>query len=569
MKRISQSAAMTGMGFLLIAFGVGVFLLTTNQSLSSIWGAVFYKPHAAPNASTTVWLATGSSDGTYYLLGKAIAEIGRSQGINIQVCSTGGSYDNIGLLQEGRVKLALAQVDALDDVIVHKKPAEISVSLKDDVKECKRLAESGRPAQKPALVTYLYSEMVHLMLRAHFYVGSLTDLKQDAQHVWLGPCGSGSRKTTERLLQASGIVESDIDRQFPDCKLSNGQSSMGQIKNWKTASDRLLAPSIGADHLDAFFWTRAVQTIDQPPQGSTNCNKDAKSNSAGNDKNLDPIYCLLDREAHIAALPSELIDRMATDNLYVDTAIPLDAYGGKRLKQGVPTVGLATVLIAPESYKDEEIRDLIKLIENNKSTIERHTGVELDLLERKVTEHDPLADFVHAGAQNHLNAPDLKIAWIMATGSLAALLLLLMYRAPRWLTANPPAVSYTILLFAILLLLWCGFAFKLKEAEGRFNPNFETTATSMRTMLLYIVGSFRDRRPVTRQGENLIAWALFVIPLVFGWLTSDIIREGVRKLSHWLAGAISRAGARSAAGWLSSVARTLKRSKHKDASVGS
>jgi len=82
-------------------------------------------------------------------------------------------------------------------------------------------------------------------------------------------------------------------------------------------------------------------------------------------KEEDPIYCLLDSEAHIAALPTELIDRMATDNLYVETAIPLDAYGGKRLKQGVPTVGLATVLIAPESDQDDKIRDLIDMIQKN------------------------------------------------------------------------------------------------------------------------------------------------------------------------------------------------------------
>jgi TRAP-type uncharacterized transport system substrate-binding protein len=557
MKKISQSATITGMGFLLVTFAASVFLLTTNQSLPSILGSVFYKPDAASKTSTIVWLATGSADGTYYLLGNAIAEAGRKQGINIEVCSTGGSYDNIALLQEGSVSLALAQVDALDDVMVHKKTAEISAGPKDDDKRCQRHSQSAQPARKPALVTYLYSEMVHLILRPHFYVGSLTDLKQDAQHVWLGHCGSGSRKTTERLLQASGIVEADIEQQFPDCKPSKAQSSMGQIKDWKMASDRLMAPGTDNDHLDAFFWTRAVQTIDQPSQGLKNCDKDAKSNPVG--KERDPIYCLLDSEAHIAALPTELIDRMATDNLYVETAIPLDAYGGKRLKQGVPTVGLATVLIAPESYQDDKIRDLINMIQKNKSTIEHRTGVEFDLLDRQVPEHEHLADFVHAGARSHLKAPDLKIAWITAIGSLVGLLPLLIYHSPRWLTANPPAVSYAILLFAILLLVWCGFAYKLKEAEGRFNPNFQTTATSMRTMLFYVVGSIREHRPVTRQGESLIAWALFVIPLIFGWLTSDVIKEGVRKLSDLLAGAFSRAGAESAAKWFFSIGRALRR----------
>ncbi|PYV34334.1 MAG: hypothetical protein DMG22_06700 [Acidobacteria bacterium] len=570
MKKMSRPATMIVMGILLLLFVSSVLLLARNQNIFSTLASVFHKRPAAPKDSTPVWLATGSPDGTYYRLGKQIAAVGQTQGLNIQVCATRGSYDNIRLLQEGRVSLALAQIDALDAVVVHHQSAEISSGFKDDAEACNPHPEPERSAEKPVLVTYLYNEMVHVILRPHFYVNSLADLKRDAEHVWLGPCRSGSRETARRLLQASGLVESDIDQRFSDCNGPNGQNSMNQTNPWTVASDRLLAPIKGnRPYLNAFFWTRAVQTIDQPPQGSLKPDKDAKSNPPGiADKDRDPIYCLLDGEAHIAALPPEVIDRLAMDNLYVETAIPLDAYGGKRLKQGLPTVGVPTVLTAAESLKAEEIRYLINMIKNNKSIIEQGTGVELDLLERKVAEHEHLAGFVHAGAQSHLKGPDLRFVWLTAIGSLAFFLLfLLIYRPPRWLTANPSAVSYTILLFVILLLLWCGFAFKLTQAEGRFNPNFETTATSMRTMLFYVVGSFRDRKPMTRQGENLIAWALFVIPLVFGWLTSDIIKEGVRKLSRWLAGAINRAGAQSAAGWLFSIARALKRPGRKHASV--
>lgn len=222
---MSQRAAMTGMCFFLFLFAVCGFFLARNQSLFSILASVFHK-RAMPNARTTIWLATGSPDGSYYALGQAIAEIGRTQGINISVCTTRGSYDNIGLLEEGSVSLALAQIDALDAVVVHNKPAEISSGFKDDAEGCKRLLESKRTAKKPLLVTYLYSEMVHMILRPHFYIGSLADLKQDSKHVWLGPSGSGSRATTERLLQASGIVKGDIDRWFSYGDTTRGQSSM-------------------------------------------------------------------------------------------------------------------------------------------------------------------------------------------------------------------------------------------------------------------------------------------------------------------------------------------------------
>ena len=162
---------------------------------------------------------------------------------------------------------------------------------------------------------------------------------------------------------------------------------------------------------------------------------------------------------------------------------------------GVPTAAARisavsrTVLVGTS----EDLRDAsgiafqfpAHVIEHNTSCIENATGVELDLLDRKVAENEHVASIVHPGAWDHLEEPNLRFLWITALGSLAVLLLLLFYRTPRWLTANPAAVSYTFLLFAILLLLWCGFAIKLQQAEGRFNPNFATTLTSMQTMLFY------------------------------------------------------------------------------------
>ncbi len=522
MKKMSRPAITTGMGLLLLLFLLSLFLLAKNQSLFSTLTSVFQKHPAVPKARKSLWLATGLPNGSYYALGKAIAEISQ-QGIDIRVCTSKGSYDNIGLLQEGRVSLALAQVDAFDAVVVHGEMHEISKDLKDLPEACDK---PEGPASQPALVTYLYSEMVHMFLRPHFYVNSPADLKHVAKQVWLGPSGSGTRVTAERLLQASGIPDRDISQLFAN----------NQIKDWTTASKKLLAPINDNGRLYAFFWTRAAPTL--------NWKNDPPAGRAGKDQ--DPVYYLLDGEARIAALPPEIIERMTEDSLYVATTIPLTAYG-KKIKQGVPTVGIASVLIADKSISAEEINDLIGMLNSNKSNIERRIEV--------------------AGAQSHLKAPDLKFVWLTAIGSAAALLLLLIYRPPRWLSTNLPAVWYATLLSSILLFLWYGFAVKMTEAEGRFNPSFETTATSMRTILFYVVGSFRDRKLMTRQGENLIAWALFVIPLVFGWLTSDIIREGVRKLSHWLPGCIRRLGTRSASSWLLQIVRAMKRPGRKHAPV--
>lgn len=469
--------------------------------------SVFQKHAAVSQTQKRVWLATGLPSGRYYALGKAIAEIGQQRGLDIHACTSGGSYDNIELLREGRVKLALAQVDALDAVVVHGEAHAISKD-QGDPEACERVSEPGRPTGRPEVVTYLYSEMVHMFLRPHFYVDSPANLKQVANQVWLGPPGSGSRLTAERLLEAAGIADRDISQFFTN----------DEIKDWKAASEKLVAP-ISDNGLYAFFWARAVPTL--------SCTKD---------KDQDPVYGLLEGDARIAALPPGIIDRMTEDSLYAATTIPLVAYE-KKIRQGVPTIGIATVLIADKSSSAQEINDLIGTLKSNKSNIACSIGTELDMFDIKEQENGHLAHFVpiHPGAERHLKGSHLKSVWLAV--AVLSILALPIYRSRSWLTKNQPKVSYAILVSVILFFLWCGFAFEITEAEGRFNPSFETIATSMQTILFYVLGVFHGGKPMTRQGENLLAWALFVIPLVFGWLTADVLKDGVRKLAHWLLGA--------------------------------
>lgn len=131
----------------IVAIGVGlvIVLLALSFFIPSLkLAALLHKRSTTNKNRETVWLATGLPSGTYYALGKAIAEVGRNNGWNIRVCTSGGSSDNIGLVQEGSVSLALAQIDALDAVLVHQETPEISKDFNDLAEGCKRLAPAAR-----------------------------------------------------------------------------------------------------------------------------------------------------------------------------------------------------------------------------------------------------------------------------------------------------------------------------------------------------------------------------------------------------------------------------------------
>lgn len=58
-------------------------------------------------------IATGLSDGTYFQIAQDIKNLVAEDGIELQISSTKGSLENIQLLGNGKVDLAIVQLDAL------------------------------------------------------------------------------------------------------------------------------------------------------------------------------------------------------------------------------------------------------------------------------------------------------------------------------------------------------------------------------------------------------------------------------------------------------------------------
>ena len=504
----------------LCAFAIGFLVLfIANRSLHGDTRSAHRRNHPSLGAPPTIVLATGLPDGDYIRLGHAIARVAADSGLNIQVCSSQGSNKNLELLKNEKygVNFALVQSDALHEAVFHG-PDEAS------------------DAKSISLVSYLYSEKVHLVLRPHFYLGSLSDLRQMTGKVWLGPKGSGTLATTERILEASGLTKTDIDNLEKRTENS-----------WANAEQDLVSGD-----LQAFFRTRSTppkNLVSHPatlPKDIPSCEHLGaaikhveKKGESTSEKDDDPIEKLLLKDARLVGLPAEIVDRMTEDGLYDRSAIPLATY--PHLKRGVPTISLSTALVTNAGRNDPVVADLIgdllDVIQENRAAIERDLGgIPLELLSTSLDEKaaEQWADHIQLGARDHL-MPEHSWQKLGIQGSALAGIVLLCFSSVRKSLRKALAMSiYPLLLLTILAILWLAFSFGMVTVEGQFNPDFQTVFTSMRKMLAYISGWSGGKDTVTPQGRTILYFAVFAVPLVFGWLTSDVIHDGLKKAANGL-----------------------------------
>jgi TRAP transporter TAXI family solute receptor len=133
-------------------------------------------------------IAAGPEHGQYLRFVQAVAESAR---VRVIPLVTRGGEENLRLLREGRVSLALAQGDAALAAFEGKG----------------HFAEAG-PYSTLRAVGSLYPEPLHVLVRADSPLASVEELR--GRRVAIGQPGSASRQTALRALAAHGIESQDI-----------------------------------------------------------------------------------------------------------------------------------------------------------------------------------------------------------------------------------------------------------------------------------------------------------------------------------------------------------------------
>lgn len=138
-------------------------------------------------------MATGGTAGTYYPFGGAMASLWSNniKGTQVTVEATGGSIENVRLLETNAAELGLAQNDITDYAW------NGTEFFKEPVKNIRGVA-------------VMYPELLQWTIATESGAKSVADLK--GKRFSVGPAGSGTEANTRQVFEAAGLTYQDLAR---------------------------------------------------------------------------------------------------------------------------------------------------------------------------------------------------------------------------------------------------------------------------------------------------------------------------------------------------------------------
>lgn len=182
-------------------------------------------------AETQLSMATAGTTGTYYALGGEMAALWmqRVEALSVTVQPSGGSADNIRIINNNEADLAIVQNDV----------AAYAYTGTD--------AFTGEQIQSFAVLGALFPETVHIIVDAEKEIYTVGDLK--GASLSTGAAGSGSFFNAQHILAAYGMTLEDVSAQY----LSYGESA-DAMKNRQLDAAVVSAPIPSAAFQELAIW---------------------------------------------------------------------------------------------------------------------------------------------------------------------------------------------------------------------------------------------------------------------------------------------------------------------------
>lgn len=189
------------------------------------------EPVGARIPSEALILGTGPVGGTYYPLGGAMVQMWNEEPgePSVTALATGGSVENLQMLADGEVHLAMA----LNGTAARAAAGEAEFE--------------GRPVDL-ALLGNLYPEVVQVAAGEDAGIASLADLA--GKRVAVGPPGSGTRAVAEAILESAGVVPAErVAEDFGAAALALASGEIDAAFGVLAAPDTALAETARTDGL--------------------------------------------------------------------------------------------------------------------------------------------------------------------------------------------------------------------------------------------------------------------------------------------------------------------------------
>jgi hypothetical protein len=252
-------------------------------------------------------IGTGGTGGVYYPIGGALANLLSKNLPNTQATAevTGGSVDNLKLINSGQSEIGFSMADAALDAA-------------NGVDKFK----GGKVPLRTLMV--LYPNIMHVVTIEGTGVNTVADLK--GKRVSTGAPGSATEVMAFRVIEASGL---DKDKDMKRERLSVAES-VNAIKDHK---------------IDAFFWVGGLPTAAVTDLGATPGVK----------------IKLIDH--------SDLVGKMNEkyNNLYAASTIKAGTYPGQDADNKVTAVW--NILVTSDKMSDEDAYNIVRLIVDKKADL--------------------------------------------------------------------------------------------------------------------------------------------------------------------------------------------------------
>ena len=150
---------------------------------------------ASVQAADHLVIATGGTAGTYYPFAGAMSNIWNTKikDMNVTAQTTGGSVENVRLINKKDVELALAQSDTLDQA-------------------WNGMEAFKEPFKGMSAIATMFPEIVQIVVRADSPIKTFPDLK--GKKVGVGAPGSGTEASYRQTLDAYGMKREDVNSQY-------------------------------------------------------------------------------------------------------------------------------------------------------------------------------------------------------------------------------------------------------------------------------------------------------------------------------------------------------------------
>ncbi len=167
---------------------------------------------AQDGGMTDLILATGGTAGVYYPFGGELATLYESEidDISVNYVESGGSAENVGQIYQEEWQIGFSDNGT----------AELAVRGELPGLEGEELDNLG-------WIGNLYPEALHVIVRDDSDYESIADL--EGANIAVGDAGSGTRITSDKVLEAYGLTEDDYEPEVTDFGSSTEMLADGQI----------------------------------------------------------------------------------------------------------------------------------------------------------------------------------------------------------------------------------------------------------------------------------------------------------------------------------------------------